>query len=242
MPISHPATSRCDKKVINIKHYLSVYISLTAYIEREYFFCFFTFIFVLFLPCPFLSSPLLSFLSLFCLSLGDDTKWLTRVHVSFNLNTITEYTHNWVLCVSFLTACQWYQWWNSLGNSASENTVDTISECSDQNVQLRRLTRVFARRTGRIGKPGDYRSQMRLVKALIRLLMCRLIRLIVPVFVGFVMHTHMRIVCANLDGKIFNRWHFSHFSKETDLAFHANCLHSTEWHIQFSNFPGNKKK
>ena len=83
--------------------------------------------------------------------------------------------------------------------------VDTISECSDQNVQLRRLTGVFARRTGRIGKPGDYRSEMRLVKALIRLLMCRLIRLIVPVFVGFVMHTHMRIVCANLDGKIFNR-------------------------------------
>ena len=147
-----------------------------------------------------------------------------------------------IICYSFLTACQWYQWRNSLGNSASENMVDTISECSDQNVQLRRLTRVFARRTGRIGKPGDYRSQMRLVKALIRLLMCRLIRLIVPVFVGFVMHTHMRIVCANLDGKIFNRWHFSQFSKETDLAFHANCLHGTEWHIQFSYLPGNKKK
>ena len=146
------------------------------------------------------------------------------------------------MCYSFLTACQWYQWRNSLGNSAFENMIDTISECSDQNVQLRRLTRVFAHRTGRIGKPGDYRSHMRLVKALIRLLMCRLIRLIVPVFVGFVMHTHMRIVCANLDGKVFNRWHFSHFSKETDLAFHANCLHGTEWHIQFSYFPGNKKK
>ena len=119
-----------------------------------------------------------------------------------------------IICYSFLTACQWYQWRNSLRNSASENMVDTISECSDQNVQLRRLTRVFARRTGRIDKPGDYRSQMRLVKALIRLLMCRLIRLIVPVFVGFVMHTHMRIVCANLDGKIFNRWQFLNFPRK----------------------------
>ena len=80
--------------------------------------------------------------------------------------------------------------------------IDTISECSDQNVQLRRLTRVFARRTGHIGRPRDYRSQMRLVKALISLLMCRLIRLIVPVFVGLVMHTHMRIFGANLVGKI----------------------------------------
>ena len=147
-----------------------------------------------------------------------------------------------ILCHNILTACQWYQWRNTLGNSAYENMLDTISECSDQNVQLRRLIRVFARRTGRIGKPRDYRSQMRLVKALIRPLMCRLICLIVQVFVGFVMHTHMRIVCANLNGKIFNRWHFSHFSKETDLAFHANCLHSMVWQIQFSYFLGNKKK
>ena len=36
-----------------------------------YFFCFFTFILALFLPCPSLSFPLLS---LFSLSLGDDTK------------------------------------------------------------------------------------------------------------------------------------------------------------------------
>ena len=43
-----------------------------------YFFCFFTFIRVLFLPCPSLSS-LLSLLSLFSFSLGDDTKWPTWI-------------------------------------------------------------------------------------------------------------------------------------------------------------------
>ena len=37
-----------------------------------------------FLPCPFLSSPLLSLLSLFSLSMGDDTKWPTRVDMSLN--------------------------------------------------------------------------------------------------------------------------------------------------------------
>ena len=38
----------------------------------------------LFLPCPSLSSPLVSLLSLSSLSLGDDTKWPTRVDVSLN--------------------------------------------------------------------------------------------------------------------------------------------------------------
>ena len=42
----------------------------------------------LFLPCPSLSSLLLSLLSLFPLSVGDDTKWPTRVEVSLNPNTI----------------------------------------------------------------------------------------------------------------------------------------------------------
>ena len=41
----------------------------------------------LFLPCPSLSSPLLSLLSLFSLSLGEDTKRPTRVDV-LNTNTI----------------------------------------------------------------------------------------------------------------------------------------------------------
>ena len=36
------------------------------------------------LHCPSLSSPLLSLLSLFSLSLGDDAKWPTRVDVSLN--------------------------------------------------------------------------------------------------------------------------------------------------------------
>ena len=43
-----------------------------------------------FLPCPSLSSLLLSLLSLFSLSLGDDTKWPTRVDVSLNPNTINQ--------------------------------------------------------------------------------------------------------------------------------------------------------
>ena len=41
----------------------------------------------LFLPCPSLSSLLLS---LFSLSLGDDTKWPTRVDMSLNPNTISQ--------------------------------------------------------------------------------------------------------------------------------------------------------
>ena len=40
-----------------------------------------------FIPCPSLSSLLLSLLSLFSLSLEDDTKWPTRVDVSLNPNT-----------------------------------------------------------------------------------------------------------------------------------------------------------
>ena len=40
----------------------------------------------LFLPCHSLSSPLLSLLSLFSLSLGDCTKWPTRVDVLLNPN------------------------------------------------------------------------------------------------------------------------------------------------------------
>ena len=43
-----------------------------------------------FLPYPSLSSPLLSLLSPFSLSLGDDTKWPTRVDVSLNPNTINQ--------------------------------------------------------------------------------------------------------------------------------------------------------
>ena len=42
----------------------------------------------LYLPSPSLSSFLLSLLSLFSLSLGDDTKWPTRVDMSLNPNTI----------------------------------------------------------------------------------------------------------------------------------------------------------
>ena len=43
-----------------------------------------------FLPCSSLSSLLLFLLSLFSLSLGDDTKWPTRVDESLNPNTINK--------------------------------------------------------------------------------------------------------------------------------------------------------
>ena len=64
--------------------------------------------------------------------------------------------------------------------------VNTISKCSYQNVQLRRLTWVFACCTRHFVKPSDHRRYIRLVKALIRLLMCslrvcRLIRLFLQV-------------------------------------------------------------
>ena len=57
--------------------------------ECFYFFCFFIFIHLPLSPLS-LSSPLLSFLSLFSLSLEDDTKWPTRVDVSLNPNTINQ--------------------------------------------------------------------------------------------------------------------------------------------------------
>ena len=57
----------------------------------------------LFLPCPSLSFLLLSLLSLFSLSLGDDTKWPTRVDVSLkSTQSIKQYTLNYVLML-----CKW---------------------------------------------------------------------------------------------------------------------------------------
>ena len=44
----------------------------------------------LFLSCPSLLSPVLSILSLSPLSLGDDTKWPTRVDLSLNPNSINQ--------------------------------------------------------------------------------------------------------------------------------------------------------
>ena len=105
--------------------------------------------------------------------------------------------------------------------TAQLSKVNTISECSDQNVQLRRLTGVFARRTRRFVKPIYWRRYIRLAKALIRLLICRprvcrLIRLFVQVIVGFAMHRPMRdlfvqTITLNTLGKVFNRWHFEIF-------------------------------
>ena len=104
--------------------------------------------------------------------------------------------------------------------TARLSKVNTISECSDQNVQLRILTRVFARRTRRFVKPLDCRRYIQLAKALIRLLMCRLrvCRLICPfvqVIIGFTMHRPMRnlflqTITLYILGKVFNR-HFKIF-------------------------------
>ena len=60
-----------------------------------YFFSFFTFIPLSSLSLAFISSTissisLLSLLSLFSLSLGDDTRWSTRIDVSLNPNTINQ--------------------------------------------------------------------------------------------------------------------------------------------------------
>ena len=52
--------------------------------------------FLFFFPCPTLSSTLLSLLSLFSLSLGDDTKRPTRVDVSLNPNTINQSIYVWL--------------------------------------------------------------------------------------------------------------------------------------------------
>ena len=43
-----------------------------------------------FLPCPSLSSPLLSLLPLSCLSLGGNTKWPTKADVWLNPNSINQ--------------------------------------------------------------------------------------------------------------------------------------------------------
>ena len=87
-------------------------------------------------------------------------------------------------------------------------------------MQLRRLTQVFARHTRRFVKPIDCRRYIRLAKALIRLLMCRLrvcrlIRLFVQLIIGFTMHRPMRdlflqTITLNILGKVFNR-HFEIF-------------------------------
>ena len=58
------------------------------------------FLFVL-LPCSSLSSLLLSLLSLFSPSLGDDTKWPTKLDMSLNPNTISQFQPESTHC-SFL--------------------------------------------------------------------------------------------------------------------------------------------
>ena len=113
--------------------------------------------------------------------------------------------------------------------TAQLSKVNTISECFYQNVQLRILTRVFARRTRHFVKPRDCRRYIRLAKALIRVLMCRLrvcrpIRLFVHDIIGFAMHRPMRnlfvqTITPNTLAKIFNRRHFLILPRKQDLHF-----------------------
>ena len=75
-------------KVLCILHHRGIQLTLVR-VEGEFFVSSvssLSFLF-LFLPCPSPSSPLLSLLSLYSLSLGDDTKWLTRVGMSLNKNS-----------------------------------------------------------------------------------------------------------------------------------------------------------
>ena len=58
--------------------------------------------YLFFLPCPFHLSPLLFLLSLFSHSLGDDTKWPTRVDVSLNPNTINQSIDFMIFGIRFL--------------------------------------------------------------------------------------------------------------------------------------------
>ena len=73
-----------------------------------------SFIFLL-LPCPFLSSPLLSLLILFFLALGEDTKWHTRIDVSLNPSTINQSINQSIMWTKFtyvwyLYACIFSTW------------------------------------------------------------------------------------------------------------------------------------
>ena len=77
-----------------------------------YFFTFFNVIHFPLSPWPFLSSPLLS--ALFSLSLGNDTKWHTRVDVSLNPNSIKIqiYRINMVFCIVLTGNICWPRWYH----------------------------------------------------------------------------------------------------------------------------------
>ena len=66
-------------------------------------------------------------------------------------------------------SCTVYPALDSLAIEGKYDQRMLLSECA-----VGRLTRVFARRTIRFVKPRDCRRYIRLAKALIRLLMCRL--------------------------------------------------------------------
>ena len=93
-----------------------------------------------FLPCPSLSSLQLSLLSLFSLSLGDDTKWPTRVDVSLNPNTInmiigwlsTQFVCNqWPFCLVAMA---------TLNKKKKMNFLNDISSRTSEAVWLKFCT------------------------------------------------------------------------------------------------------
>ena len=77
-----------------------------------------------FFPVP-LSSPLLSLLSLFSHSLGDDTKWPSRVDVSLNPNTINQIQH--VICWQFLPRVQTFKGPGLTSKLSAKGTVLILS-------------------------------------------------------------------------------------------------------------------
>ena len=113
-----------------------------------------------------------------------------------------------------------------------------------QNVQLRRLIRVFTHRTRRFVTPSDRRRYTRLAKALIRrsLSVQADPSLRTSFIVGFAMHRLMHdlfvqtltlgTLCLIFSGRHFEI--FSHSSKRNGFAFHANCLHCMKCQIPFS--------
>ena len=111
--------------------------------------------------------------------------------------------------------------------------VNTISECSDQNVQLCRLTRVFACRTRRFVTSRDYRRYIWLAMALIRLLMCRFrVCMLTWLFIQILLLV-LRSVCANLYAALrvkFSTGILKYFSHSS--IWHFMQIVSIAWNVK----------
>ena len=94
-------TCSCTNEPLPLRRDLLVPFAITRVYKLSFLF--------LFLLCP--SSPLLSLLSLFSISLGDNTKWPTRVDMSLNLNTINQLPRYQPRCI--LTTQMSILWFSS---------------------------------------------------------------------------------------------------------------------------------